>query len=113
MIELATEKTFPLSHASKFLPSARRGRDGRSSPVSLSCLLRWVLDGVRTPDGKRVRLEALRLGGKWVTSLEALQRFAEAQTPMLEQPSISIPRSPAKRQKAALRAEKALERAGI
>lgn len=108
MVDLATEKTFPLSHASRFLPSARLGR-----PVSLSCLLRWVFDGIKMPDGKRVRLEALRLGGKWVTSLEALQRFAVAQTPMLEQPSISFPRSPGKRQKAALRAEKELERAGI
>src|SRR5262245_69457 len=108
MIDLATEKTFPLSHASKFLPSARRGR-----PVTLSCLLRWVFDGVKSPEGKRVRLEALRLGGKWVTSMEALQRFAECQTPVFGQPDKAILRSPTKRMKAAQRAEKELERAGF
>jgi Protein of unknown function (DUF1580) len=108
MIDLTNEKTFPLSHASKVLPSARLGR-----PVSLSCLLRWIFDGVKTPDGRRVHLEALRLGGKWVTSMEALQRFAENQTPGFDQPKNAIPRSPAKRLKAALRAERELERAGI
>jgi hypothetical protein len=109
MVELATEKTFPLSQASKFLPSARLGR-----PVSLSCLLRWVFDGIKMPDGGRVRLEALRLGGKWVTSLEALQRFAEAQTPQIAgNRKDVVPRPPATRRRASERAEKALTKAGI
>lgn len=43
--------------------------DGRRTHHS-TCL-RWVLRGVRG-----VRLEAVRLGGRWVTSLEALNRFA-------------------------------------
>jgi hypothetical protein len=108
MIDLAIEKTFPLSQASKFLPSARKGR-----PVSLSCLLRWVLDGVKLKDGRRIRLEALRLGGKWVTSMEAIQRFAEAQTPTLEFRRQTLPQSPVRRRKAAERAAKELERIGI
>jgi Protein of unknown function (DUF1580) len=108
MIDLAAEKTFALSHASKFLPSARQGK-----PVSLSCLLRWIFDGVRTPDGSRVRLEALRLGGKWVTSMEALQRFAEAQTPKLDGDPRPLPRMPTGRARAAQRAARDLERAGI
>src|SRR5262245_19164493 len=108
MIDLASEKTFPLSQAPKFLPSSRMGR-----PVSLSCLLRWVFDGVKTPDGRRVRLEALRLGGKWVTSMEAIQRFAESQTPVFDQPKNGFIRSDSKRMKAAVRAGKELESAGI
>lgn len=57
------------------LPPGRRGRH-----VSLSCALRWTLNGVRLPSGEIVRLEAIRLGGRWLTSIEALQRFAERQT---------------------------------
>jgi hypothetical protein len=34
-----------------------------------------------------VKLEAARLGGKWVTTKAALMRFMAAQTPDLEEPS--------------------------
>src|SRR5262245_23079114 len=79
MIDFQNEQMLSLSQAAKLLPSNRSGR-----PVSLGCLLRWVLSGVRLPDGATVRLEAVRLGGRWLTSVEALQRFADRQTPRLE-----------------------------
>jgi hypothetical protein len=105
-IDLQNEKLLSLSQAAKLLPSYRRER-----PVSLSCLLRWVLDGVRTPNGV-IRLEAVRMGGRWITSAEALERFAAAQTPTFEQPTVS-PRALASRQQAVERADRRLESLGI
>jgi hypothetical protein len=106
-IDLTTEATVSLSQAARLLPPGRGER-----PVTLSCLLRWILRGARSPSGERVRLEAVRLGGRWLTSREALQRFAEALTPRLAdtQPP---PRAPAARQRASERAARQLEKLGI
>jgi hypothetical protein len=46
-----------------------RSRNGR--PIHYTTALRWAQRGIRG-----VRLEAVRLGHRWVTSLEALDRFA-------------------------------------
>jgi hypothetical protein len=72
---------------------------------------RWILDGVRTPHGK-VRLEAIRLGGRWLTSVEALERFAARQTPELEDRPL-LPRTPVARRRASERAERKLQQIGI
>src|SRR5262245_8761128 len=48
--------------------------------VSFATVWRWALKGLPGPDGQRVRLEAQRLGGRWVSSWAALQRFSEATT---------------------------------
>ena len=106
MIDLTTESTLSLTQAAKLLPPSRRGR-----PVSLGCFLRWVLDGMKTPQGV-IRLEAIRLGGRWLTSKEALQRFAEALTPRLDcRPQ--TPRSGGRRQRESERAAKQLQQLGI
>jgi hypothetical protein len=76
MIDLAAETVLSLTEAAKLLPPARLGQ-----PVTPSCLMRWVQVGARGADGRTVRLEALKLGGRWLTSREALQRFAERLTP--------------------------------
>jgi hypothetical protein len=107
MIDLATETTISLNEAARQLPPGRRGR-----PVTFSCVLRWILDGVRLPSGEVVRLEAIRLGGRWLTSREALQRFAERQTPRLDS-TPETPRSAGKRQRASERAAAELTEAGI
>jgi len=106
-IDLTTEQTESLSQAARTLPPGRAGR-----PVSISCMLRWILEGVRLPSGDRARLEAIRLGGRWLTSKEALQRFAEAQTPNLDAHAKS-PRTPTARSKASECVERELEKAGI
>jgi hypothetical protein len=106
-IDLTTETTVSLSQAARLLPPGRGDR-----PVSLSCLLRWVLRGARGPSGELIRLEAVRLGGRWLTSREVLQRFAEALTPRLADTPPS-PRPPAARQRASARAAEQLERVGI
>jgi hypothetical protein len=105
-INLHNETLLTLNQAARMLPPSRRGR-----PVSLSCIYRWVLDGVKTATGK-IRLEALRIGGRWLTSAEALERFAVAQTPSLtDRPP--LPRTLCARRLAAEKAEQALAKIGI
>jgi hypothetical protein len=107
-IDLTTESTLTLAQAARLLPPGRRGR-----PVSMSCVLRWVLIGTRTPSGDRVRLEAVRLGGRWLTSREALQRYADVLTPRLDGLPAPTPRSPTSLRRASERAAAELERIGI
>jgi hypothetical protein len=104
MLDVSSESTISLTQAARLLPPGRRGR-----PASLSCILRWVLTGARGPSGERVRLEALRLGGRWVTSREALQRFATALTPRLDTPAPAGTRTSAQRRRASERAATELE----
>jgi hypothetical protein len=105
---LIGETLLSLTQAARRLPPGRSNR-----PVSLSCVLRWVLNGTPGPDGKRVRLDACRVGGRWLTSVEALQRFADLLTPQLDEGTVLTPRTPGKRRTASERASKELEAAGI
>jgi hypothetical protein len=108
MLDLTTEKPIPLAAACRLIPPGRNGRQ-----THISTLLRWILSGVRGPGGTRVRLEAARLGSRWVTSREAIQRFSESLTPRLDAELSPSPRSPACRRRAAERAGQVLERARI
>jgi hypothetical protein len=118
MIDLTTETPMSLSQAARWAPPGRRG-----SPTSLPCLLRWILHGSRDPNGELVKLEALRLGGRWVTTREAIQRFAERLTPRIDDSGSSIsttsspsrPRRRMRRQQenAIARAERELDKLGV
>ena len=65
MIDLATEKALSLNDASRLLPAGRSGKRCHFSTV-----LRWILKGTKALDGSIVKLDALRLGGRWITSRE-------------------------------------------
>ena len=109
MLDITTEDTLTLTDACKVLP---RGRNG--ARPQLSTLLRWVLEGVRGLDGRLVRLEAARLGHKWVTSRQALQRFTAALTSGLENARTSpLPRTARQRRRASQRAARELRNAGM
>jgi hypothetical protein len=105
---LITEELLSLAQAARRLPPGRGER-----PVSLGCVLRWVLEGAPGPDGQRVRLEAVRVGGRWITSVEALARFAERLTPRLDDAPAPAPRTPRRRERAMERAQERLRAAGI
>src|SRR5262245_36421156 len=62
---LLDETILYLTDVPKHIPPGKNGR-----PTHLSTVVRWKDRGVRG-----VRLEAVRLGGRWVTSREALARF--------------------------------------
>lgn len=106
--EIAKGEGEPLVRAAKRMPSSRQGK-----PVSLSCLLRWVLSGVRGPDDRPIRLEAVRCAGRWLTTPGAIQRWLAAQTPHLDGDPPSSPRSPSNRQRASDRAAAQLKKLGI
>ena len=111
MFDLTTELPIHLNEVAKLVPPSRGGKR-----THLSTILRWILQGVKGPCGEVVRLEALRLGGKWVTSKEALQRFCERLTPIVNHPdakTVEAPRAPAARRRASERAARELDNLGI
>jgi hypothetical protein len=105
---LLGETLIGLCEAARRLPPGRGGR-----PVSFSAVLRWITDGISGPDGQRIRLEGVRVGGRWLTSEEALARWAERLTPRLDSKAAPLPRSPARRRREGERAAKELDREGI
>jgi hypothetical protein len=108
MIDLSTETRISLAVAAAEMPPGRNGKK-----THLSTILRWILQGAKAPNGARVRLEAIRLGGRWFTSREALQRFAERLTPRVEDEPPAPPRSGTARSRAADRAGAELDKMGV
>jgi hypothetical protein len=99
-----------LAQAARRFPPYRLGR-----PVSPSCVWRWCHEGVKVPGVGVVRLECVRLSGRWLTSEEAISRFVARQTPAAdgEAAASHAPRTPNQRRRAAERADKELEKLGI
>jgi hypothetical protein len=69
---LEGERLLSLPKAAARFPGHRGGEQ-----LHHSTLFRWVTSGVKATTGEMVRLEAIRLGRRWVTSLEAIGRFCE------------------------------------
>lgn len=59
--------------------AARRIPPYRGCKTNPSTIFRWLRDGVRLPNGELLRLEGMRLAGRWLTSEQALDRFLAAQ----------------------------------
>ncbi len=76
-------------------------------PATLS---RWALHGVHLADGRTVKLESYRLGGKLSTSKPAILRFIGAQQGEREETEVQ---TPADRRKSNTAAEQILDAAGI
>jgi len=108
MLDLTAETLIPLADAAKIVPPARSGKI-----TYFSTILRWVLRGAKAPDGALVRLEALRVGGRWLTSREAIQRFALRLAPNLDGNDLPAPRTPGQRRRDDERAATELESKGI
>jgi hypothetical protein len=95
-IDLTTERILNLSQAAKYFPSYRGGK-----PAHVSRVLRAIQNG---------SLEGLRFNNQWVTSVEAIQRFAERSTPTGRTTPAD---APASRRRAIEAAERELDRIGI
>jgi len=108
--EIEAGQAETLTVAARRIPPARQGR-----PVTLSCLFRWITHGVRGPGGQRIKLEAARLAGKWVTTPGAIRRFVQTQTPNSSGDTLVIAarRRPAGRLRASAKAAVELEKRGI
>ena len=81
MIEIdpLSEDCITLTEACRLMPRGRRG-----SRPHLSTLLRWIMYGAAGRDGQRVRLAAIRCGGRWLTSRAAIREFCERLTARIE-----------------------------
>jgi hypothetical protein len=75
MIDIGKEQPIGLYEGAKLYPSFRKGR-----PTHISTLLRHITKGIRLASGEVIQLEGARLGGRWITSVEAVQRFMERST---------------------------------
>jgi hypothetical protein len=106
--EIAAGQGETLARAARRVPRTRQNR-----PVTPSCLVRWITIGVIGPGGERIRLEAARLAGRWVTTPGAIGRFVAAQTPRHDSEPASAPRTPSQRRRASERAAQELGRIGI
>jgi len=102
--EIAAGNGLSLAQAAKRFPPYRRGR-----PCSPSTVFRWCASGVIAPDGRRVRLEAARLNGRYLTSEPAIARFIAAQTPD-EESTPRLRKTPARRRREAERARRELDK---
>jgi hypothetical protein len=115
---LLSEALLSFSQLANRLP-AHRGK-GRCCPATV---WRWVSKGVRLSSGEILKLEAIRVAGRWLSTVEALDRFVDAQTevrlgaaaanrrePRPVRPQV---RTPGQRKRANERAARALAKAGI
>src|SRR4051794_38559538 len=91
-VNLLNESTLSLTVAAQELPRCRGDR-----PVNPATLNRWIHRGVQGPSGHRVYLEAVRLGGSWVTSREAIARFTAALSARPDIDPPPAPRTPSQR----------------
>lgn len=97
-----------LVEAAHRVPAYRPGKATHAATI-----WRWVLTGIRLPDGSRLHLEACRLGGRWLTSEAAISRFIAAQTPATSTAPTPPVHTPRQRQRSATKASERLDRIGI
>jgi hypothetical protein len=70
MIDISQEQAIPLSRAGRLIPQIHAGK-----PVTATTLWRWYSLGIKARDGRRVKLEVIKVGGSTMTTLAALKRF--------------------------------------
>jgi hypothetical protein len=108
--EIQTGQGLSISAAGRGFP----GHRGNNS-IDPSTIFRWIKKGARAVDGTVVKLAALRVGGRWLTSKSAVARFVEALTAAAdpgENSSAPMLRSPTERQRASVRAAAFLKSKG-
>lgn len=98
---LLSEQVITLPEAGRRLP-AHRG-SGRVPP---STVLRWGRRGTLAADGRRICLEMVRVGSRWVTSVEARGRYVDALTAAALPDAAPTPRTPSDRRRSAEAAAK-------
>lgn len=98
-----------LAAAGRLFPGHRGG-----PAVDPSTVFRWVTKGT-TAGGRKVKLEAVRAGARWLTSRDAIARFVAALTDAaapVAKTTAPVIRTPATRRRTAEKAAAALEAMG-
>lgn len=93
--------------------AARVKSHRRKGHLTAQAVWRWATAGVRRADGTVVKLETVRLAGRFLTSWAAFQRFVAAQSEDLVATSMPATRSPVMRERASKRAVDILDAAGV
>jgi len=107
--EITAGRGIGLVEAARRFPVNSKGR-----PTHPSTLTRWIHQGVRRSDGVSIRLKALRVGGKYITSLTAIEAFLEALAePVEETPAHPAPPSAAALARQAAADIEALRKLGV
>lgn len=79
-----------------------------------STLFRWYRDGVKCPDGRVVKLRAVRCGRRLLSTDAWLVEFLDAQSDVADEPAVGpTVRSPAARRRASNRAAAELAARGV
>jgi hypothetical protein len=108
-VHILDEKRIEISRAAKLL-----GTDER--PASMAKMSRAIRPGVLAENGERIRLEAVRTGGCWITSVEAVQRFVDRLTraALGDVETADVPSAVSKtRERELARVDRELDEAGI
>jgi hypothetical protein len=72
-LHILDEHRIELGEAARLLGTEQR-------PASLAKMSRAIGRGIKAETGERVKLEAVRTGACWITSVEAVRRFVSALT---------------------------------
>lgn len=110
LAEIQTGDGLSLSAAGRLFPGHRA-----NGTVDPSTVVRWLTKGMRTGDGRVVKLDAVRVGGRWLTSRGAVARFVAALTAAADPTSAATtptPRTPAARNRASEKAAESLKKMG-
>lgn len=96
-----------IPEAAKLFPAATTSGEH----IAEYTVIRWVRNGVSMPGGGRLYLEAVRIGGREVTSRAAVKRFIAAQNTRRQPTALpDLGRSEKQRKRAAARAIEQLEK---
>ena len=109
MIDIENEEVLSLAQAARWLPNIRGAR-ATGKGVHPVTVWRWTRYGVAGPDGQKVLLESVKLGGTRCTSIEAVQRFIDR---LQGQPVPTPSRQPRAEAKRAAEAMEELRRRGV
>jgi hypothetical protein len=107
LAEIEAGDGLSLTAAARMFPGCRG-----AAAVNPATIFRWATKGVRLPSGTRLKLEAVRVGNRWLTSRAAVRRMITALTTAADPAPAAPVRSLTDRQKASARAAEMLERMG-
>lgn len=107
LAEIEAGQGLSLSAAGRLFP-AFRGQ-GRVGP---STTFRWATKGAKAQGGELVKLEAIRVGGRWLTSRSAITRFVAALTEHSSPAGAPPSRTPSQRRRACEAANQRLKQMG-
>lgn len=107
MNPVLAETLLSLTDLAKRCPRGRGA--GPTHCAHRATVLRWVVRGVRVGSA-RVKLEACRVGGRWVTSEQAYERFVTACGAAAGAEPVARQRTPAQARRAADAAGRAIRK---